>query len=113
MVFSAIVLMNIANGALFLKRKVEPRAVVVAIIGLGIALVFAPEFEVLEGGVATSTDQSVILGLGFMLGTYTRLPGQHDINEKPASGFARSANQCLRNGFMVALLLLTPDPGQR
>lgn len=107
-VFSAIVLMNIANGALFLKRKVEPRAVVAAIIGLvGIALVFAPEFEVLEGGVATSTDQSVILGLGLsMLGTYTASLGNMISMRNQQAGLPVVQTNAYGMGY-GALLLLT------
>lgn len=42
--FSTILLMNIANGALFFKTKVEPKVFVGALLGLGgLTLVFWPE----------------------------------------------------------------------
>ena len=42
--FSTITVMNIANGALFFRRRVEPKVALAALLGLiGIGLVFWPE----------------------------------------------------------------------
>jgi len=45
-VFSAIVFMNIANGAIFLRAPVKRKMVMGAVVGiLGISLIFLPEIE--------------------------------------------------------------------
>lgn len=45
-VFSSIVFMNIANGAIFLKAPVEKKMITGAVIGIvGIAMIFMPEIE--------------------------------------------------------------------
>jgi drug/metabolite transporter (DMT)-like permease len=47
--FSTIAVMNIANGALFFRRRVEPRVALAALLGLiGIGLVFWPELAKVE-----------------------------------------------------------------
>jgi len=53
-VFSAIVIMNMINGAIFFKRRPETRTIIGAIIGLGgICVIFAPDlagFDLAAGG---------------------------------------------------------------
>tara|TARA_R110001583_G_scaffold179320_1_gene335898 strand:- start:10833 stop:11831 length:999 start_codon:yes stop_codon:yes gene_type:complete len=53
-VFSAIVIMNMINGAIFFKRRPETRTVIGAVIGLGgICVIFAPDlaqFDLAAGG---------------------------------------------------------------
>ena len=65
-VFSTIVLMNIANAALFLKRAVNPAVVAGGLFGLaGICLVFWPELKQLNDG------SGALRGLLFsLLGTF-------------------------------------------
>lgn len=47
--FSTITVMNIANGALLFRRRVEPRVALAALLGLiGIGLVFWPELAKVE-----------------------------------------------------------------
>jgi len=65
-VFSAIVLMNIFNGALFFGRAIEGKTLAGALLGLvGICLVFWPELLKLE------QNPQALTGLGLsILGTY-------------------------------------------
>ena len=66
-IFSTVIVMNIVNGAIFLKRKVEPIVLVGALIGLaGITLVFWDEIASakLESAAAS---RDVLTGLGIGL----------------------------------------------
>ncbi len=65
-VFSTIILMNIVNGALFLRKKTSAIVIVGALFGLaGISLVFWPELSNLQEG------SDVYRGLGLsLLGTF-------------------------------------------
>jgi drug/metabolite transporter (DMT)-like permease len=72
--FSTIAVMNIANGALFYRRRVEPRVAVAALLGLlGIGLVFWPELAKVElshaaaVGLAMSLVASYAASLGNMV----------------------------------------------
>jgi drug/metabolite transporter (DMT)-like permease len=57
--FSTITVMNIANGALFYRQRVDPRVAVAAALGLiGIGLVFWPELARIE------LSRAAALGLG-------------------------------------------------
>lgn len=61
-IFSTIVVMNIFNGAIFLKRPVELRTVIGAALGLaGIATIFSPEFQ--SGGLSTLIVASIVLSI--------------------------------------------------
>jgi len=65
-IFSTIVLMNIANSALFFRSPINPLLIAGALFGLaGITLVFWPEFENLDRSGASLT--GVVLSL---LGTF-------------------------------------------
>ena len=75
-VFSTIVLMNIANGALFFGKRATVSVTVGALIGLvGICFVFLPEFSSLEidgttlRGVLLSLLGTFIASLGTMVST--------------------------------------------
>lgn len=65
-IFSTIVLMNIANSALFFRKPVSALLVLGALLGLcGIALIFNPELSSLQ------TNQQSLVGVGLaLLGTY-------------------------------------------
>ena len=66
-IFSTVIVMNIVNGAIFLKRKVEPIVLFGALVGLaGITLVFWDEIASakLESAAAT---RDVLTGLGIGL----------------------------------------------
>lgn len=61
-VFSTIILMNIANGAIFLRKKTSVGVLIGALFGLaGISLVFWPELNNLQAG--SRTYQGLILSL--------------------------------------------------
>ena len=109
---SAIVLMNIATAPLFLKRKVEPLR-----CGggdhrfAGVALMFAPEFEVLEKAhdTSSSTDQKRDPGLGFGRRWVPTPPPKYD-NEKTSKGLPRAKpmpTECHR-----CPVVADPDPGR-
>lgn len=56
--FSMISLANQANGALFLRIKIEPKVLIGAVVGMtGLVLVFLPEFQRL------SLDDTIIFGI--------------------------------------------------
>ncbi len=60
--FSTITVMNIANGALLFRQRVEPRVALAALLGLiGIGLVFWPELAKVE------LSRTVAIGLGMSL----------------------------------------------
>lgn len=65
-IFSTIVLMNIANSALFFRKPISPLMVTGALLGLvGIALIFSPELANLQSNTASMT------GVGLsLLGTF-------------------------------------------
>lgn len=64
--FSTITVMNIANGALFYRQRVDPKVALAAALGLiGIGLVFWPELARVE------LSRAAALGLGLsLIGTY-------------------------------------------
>jgi drug/metabolite transporter (DMT)-like permease len=60
--FSTITVMNIANGALFYRQRVEPKVAIAALLGLvGIGLVFWPELAKME------LSHAAAVGLGMSL----------------------------------------------
>lgn len=64
--FSTVVIMNIFNGAIFLKRPIQPVVLLGAVCGLaGLALVFWPEIEAAGNG---SEGDSVAVWHGVALG---------------------------------------------
>ena len=63
--FSTLAILNIFNGAIFLKRPIRPLVLLGALIGmLGIGLVFGDEFIEAK---ASSTTSAVLTGLLFVL----------------------------------------------
>ncbi|WP_426417903.1 DMT family transporter [Aestuariirhabdus sp. LZHN29] len=79
-VFSTIVLMNIANGALFFGKRPAPSVLAGALIGLvGICLVFLPEFAYLDAngaalkGILLSVLGTFIASLGNMVSARNQL----------------------------------------
>jgi len=63
--FSVLVVLNIFNGALFLKRPVRPMVLVGALLGMvGIAMVFGHEFVEAQESLNT---KAVVTGLLFVL----------------------------------------------
>jgi drug/metabolite transporter (DMT)-like permease len=66
-IFSTVIVMNIVNGAIFLKRRVEGIVLIGALVGLcGITLVFWHEIE-LSRAVSDSSSRDVLTGLGIGL----------------------------------------------
>jgi drug/metabolite transporter (DMT)-like permease len=66
-IFSTVIVMNIINGAIFLKRRVQGIVLFGALVGLlGITLVFWHEI-VASGETATTTSADVLKGLGIGL----------------------------------------------
>ncbi|HUL08810.1 MAG TPA: DMT family transporter [Candidatus Acidoferrum sp.] len=69
--FSTITVMNIANGALFFRQRVEPRVALAALFGLvGIGLVFWPELTKVElsGAAAVGLAMSLVASYAASLG---------------------------------------------
>jgi drug/metabolite transporter (DMT)-like permease len=66
-IFSTVIVMNIVNGAIFLKRKVQPIVLMGALVGLaGITLVFWDEIASTRAESA-SASHDVFIGLGIGL----------------------------------------------
>ena len=66
-IFSTVIVMNIINGAIFLKRKVQPIVLMGALVGLaGITLVFWDEIASTRAESA-SASHDVFIGLGIGL----------------------------------------------
>ncbi|KAA3654227.1 MAG: DMT family transporter [Proteobacteria bacterium] len=81
-VFSTIVLMNIANGAVFFRKRPDASVLAGAVIGLlGIGLVFLPELASLEvdgaalNGLVLSVLGTFIASLGNMVSTRNQRAG--------------------------------------
>jgi len=78
-IFSLLPLFNIANGALFMRLKVDRRALLGSLLGLmGISLVFMPELNSLEGHSLPITGLLLSLAATFIasLGNLTSLRNQ-------------------------------------
>ena len=66
-IFSTVIVMNIINGAVFLKRRVEARVLLGAFLGLlGISLVFAHEIQAASAH-SREAAHAVLIGLGIGL----------------------------------------------
>lgn len=66
-IFSTVIVMNIINGAVFLKRRVEPFVLIGALVGLsGITLVFWHEIQ-LAATQSVNASRDVFTGLGIGL----------------------------------------------
>lgn len=70
-IFSTVIVMNIVNGAVFLKRPVQPAVLIGALVGLsGITLVFWHEIDTARGQSVTAT-RDVLNGLAIgLVATY-------------------------------------------
>lgn len=70
-IFSTVVIMNIVNGGIFLKQRVQPLVLLGALIGLsGLTLVFWQEFIELTA-VSAADRRGALVGLGIgLLATY-------------------------------------------
>lgn len=63
-VFSTVIIMNIVNGAIFLKKAIEPIVVAGALVGLsGIVLVFWSDVASMGSEETSSTLKGLLLGL--------------------------------------------------
>jgi len=66
-IFSTVIVMNIANGAIFLKKPVQPVVLLGALVGLsGITLVFWQEIQASQA-VSQAASGNVLKGLGIGL----------------------------------------------
>ena len=67
-IFSTVIVMNIVNGAVFLKRKINPLVLLAAVIGLiGIVMVFWEEIS----STQDARQEDVLAGLGIgLVATY-------------------------------------------
>ena len=123
--FSTILLMNIANGHLFFRTRVEPRVFLGALLGLaGLTLVFWPEVAGFGGKAATGLLLSLVATYSASLGnmiTVRHKQRQIPVIESNAIGMAYGALSSLaiaaalgrplvydfRPQFTLALLFLS------
>ncbi|WP_241087463.1 DMT family transporter [Candidatus Vondammii sp. HM_W22] len=81
-IFSTIVLMNIANSALFFRKPVSPLMVTGALLGLvGIALIFSPELTNLQSNTASLTGVGLTL-LGTFIASLGNIISAHNQQQK-------------------------------
>lgn len=81
-IFSTIVLMNIANSALFFRKPVSPMMVAGALLGLvGIALIFSPELANLQSNTASLTGVGLSL-LGTFIASLGNIISAHNQQQK-------------------------------
>ena len=101
-VFSTVMIMNLMNGAIFLKRRPEPAVMLAAAVGLvGIALVFWPEVVQAD----QKSDTWLGLGLSF-LGTFCASLGNILSGRNQAAGLAVVQSNAFGMAYGAALLFV-------
>ena len=109
-VFSTLPLMNIFNGRVFLKRRLEPAIVVASLVGIGgIALMFWPEL-----GAGASNDKALLGMVIVLIATYLASLGNTIAGGRSASKLpvlSMSAwGMLYGTGFLTAARLLNGNP---
>ena len=109
-VFSTLPLMNIFNGRVFLKRRLEPAIVVASLVGIGgIALMFWPEL-----GAGASNDKALLGMVIVLIATYLASLGNTIAGGRSASKLpvlSMSAwGMLYGTGFLTAASLLNGNP---
>ena len=101
-IFSTIVLFNIVNGALLFGRRVEPRVIAGALLGVsGIALVFWPELNALD------LDDDALRGVGLsVLGTLLASWGNMASSRNQREGIGVVPSNALGMGWGALLLAI-------
>lgn len=109
-VFSTLPLMNIFNGRVFLKRRLEPAIVVASLVGIGgIALMFWPEL-----GAGADNDKALVGMVIVLIATYLASVGNTIAAGRSASKLpvlSMSAwGMLYGTGFLTAASLLNGNP---
>ena len=109
-VFSTLPLMNIFNGRVFLKRRLEPAIVVASLVGIGgIALMFWPEL-----GAGADNDKALLGMVIVLIATYLASLGNTIAGGRSASKLpvlSMSAwGMLYGTGFLTATSLLNGNP---
>ncbi|MBX2881161.1 MAG: DMT family transporter [Granulosicoccus sp.] len=101
-IFSSVMFMNMFNGALFLRRPVEPQVMFGAVLGLGgITLVFWP--EIVRAGVGSGVMRGLLLSLG---ATYLASLGNIISARNQQQGLPVLQTNALGMGYGTLLMLL-------
>ncbi|MCH8171951.1 MAG: DMT family transporter [Proteobacteria bacterium] len=109
-VFSTLPLMNIFNGRVFLKRRLEPAIVIASLVGIGgIALMFWPEL-----GAGADNDKALLGMVIVLIATYLASLGNTIAGGRSASKLpvlSMSAwGMLYGTGFLTAASLLNGNP---
>ena len=109
-VFSTLPLMNIFNGRVFLKRRLEPAIAAASLVGIGgIALMFWPEL-----GAGASNDKALLGMVIVLIATYLASVGNTIAAGRSASKLpvlSMSAwGMLYGTGFLTAASLLNGNP---
>ncbi len=109
-VFATLPLMNILNGALFLKRRLDFRVILTSLVGLiGISLIFTSEIEEFTLG-----DKSLLALLVVFLGVWFSSAGQTVASTKKLADIPQAATNAWAMAygtlFMGALAFATGKP---
>ena len=109
-VFSTLPLMNIFNGRVFLKRRLEPAIVVASLVGIGgIALMFWPEL-----GAGADNDKALLGMVIVLIATYLASLGNTIAGGRSASKLpvlSMSAwGMLYGTGFLTLTSLLNGNP---
>ena len=109
-VFSTLPLMNIFNGRVFLKRRLEPPIVVASLVGIGgIALMFWPEL-----GAGAGNDKALLGMVIVLIATYLASLGNTIAAGRSASKLPELSmsawGMLYGTGFLTAASLLNGNP---
>ena len=109
-VFSTLPLMNILNGRVFLKRKLEMEVTIASLIGIGgIVLVFWPEL-----GSNAENDRSLTGMVIVLIATYLASVGNTIASTKPASKLSmlpmNAWGMLYGTGFLTLYSILKGNP---
>ena len=105
-VFSSVIFMNMFNGALFLKRRVEAMVLIGALFGIcGITLVFWPEIRgsAMRAGTTSTVIHSLLLSI---VATYLASVGNILSARNQQAGLPVVQTNTLGMGYGVLVMLL-------
>jgi len=109
-VFSTLPLMNIFNGRVFLKRRLEPAIVVASLVGIsGIALMFWPELDAGAGNDNALLGMVIVLIATYLASIGNIIAGARSASKLPVLSMS-AWGMLYGTGFLTLASLLNDNP---